>query len=1139
MNKYLYLLLLSSLITGCNSDDSGKDGLELDGSEPDLSKVIDYLREQEAQQEEEPDPEPEPEPQPEPVDVVIEESMAGFCDIDGVIESNHTGFTGTGFANVENRVDSAITYQINAQADGDYDVEITYAADSDRAGMLSSNGTDTELSFVSSTAWDAWTIQTATLSLKAGMNDIVLKSNTVSGMPNIDSLKISGVGIEAGSCTYTPPVVVEPEADAKVFVVGDSTVANYGESKYPQMGWGQVLQFFFDESKIDVENRARGGRSTRSYKVDGIWDEVLAEVSEDDYVFIQFGHNDRDWTKEERYANEADYETFLKEYVAETRAKNAIPVLVSPMVMNAWRDGALRNVFREDGNDYAGTMEKVAEELDVAYVDLNTESWNLVNKVGLEQASHYIFLKLDAGEYDNYPDGIDDFTHFQEAGAMEMARIVVEGLEALNADEDIQPLLDAVNVRYTMTVEQEGANGSIITSSSEYPAGTPLTFKTRAGDTDTFDAWYSAGTIVSENNLYQTTMPASKFTLTAAFNGSVPVANFDAATAFLIGDSTMSDYADGYYPQTGWGQVFQSYLDDSKITVDNRALGGRSSKSFYENHWDDVKASINEGDFVFIQFGINDRASQDPSRYAPTGGDFEGFMTSFVDETRELGATPILVTTVRRNQWRDGEPYDAYHEHPVVTRQLAADLSVPLIDLNAKNKALLEAVGEAYANEFYYMGFGANQYGNATAAADTVHFQKQGAVEIARLVSEGISELSSVDAIAPLVDALKPTYSVSVSSPTHEAGTITTAFEYPAGTPLTLKAVANQDDEFTQWLDSNRAEVSTDMIYEFDTTDAEATYEAVFNNSEGLGVLMTNLVTEIDGTEVKLTWRLENLPDDLVSIDVYRNDVAEINADRDKIAGGVDASDTFIDDTAEVGKTYWYMFKLHTSGDAINTQPEGEIRKPFVEEIPVTNLTTKIAYGSLIEVSWDLKYFDPEITYLELLRNDQPQAVGRVRVSAGTPLSGTLVDDDVEPGKTYWYMFKMVQDGVTGGTEVEGEITIPADAVFFPPVDGVIPGPMVNPEAPIITNMTTSLDENNNVVISWDLQNITEGTVIELMRNNKNEAAGRVGVHSTTELTGSFVDDTVPGGESYWYMFKFTKDLKIKGTAPEGEIAVP
>jgi len=77
------------------------------------------------------------------------------------------------------------------------------------------------------------------------------------------------------------------------------------------------------------------------------------------------------------------------------------------------------------------------------------------------------------------------------------------------------------------------------------------------------------------------------------------------------------------------------------------------------------------------------------------------------------------------------------------------------------------------------------------------------------------------------------------------------------------------------------------------------------------------------------------------------------------------------------------------------------------------------------------------------------------------------------------------------------------------------------------------------VVISWDLQNITEGTVIELMRNNKNEAAGRVGVHSTTELTGSFVDDTVPGGESYWYMFKFTKDLKIKGTAPEGEIAVP
>ena len=1143
MNKYMYLVLLTSLLAGCGSEDSGKDSLKLDGDEPDLKNIIEILRAQEeARAEEQNDDEEKPDPQ-EPAVVTLQEKAAGFCSFDGTVESSHLGFTGEGYADVTNMADSKLTYEIVAEAEGDYDIEITYAADSDRAAKIASNGAEVNLDFVSTSTWDAWSKETATISLKAGVNNVVLTSSTAEGMPNIDALTVTGVGLTAGACMYTPPVVVAPVVDTQIFVVGDSTVADYGASKKPMTGWGQILQFFFEEDEIDVENRARGGRSTKSYKVDGIWSEVLNEVGDGDYVFIQFGHNDRDWTKEERYTTEAQFETYLKEYVAETRDKNAIPVLVSPMVMNAWRDGALRNVFTESGNDYAGTMAKVATELDVAYVDLNQKSWELVNSLGVEHASHYLFMQLDAGEYANYADGLNDFTHFQEAGAMEMARIVVEELEGLTDRDNLKPLLDAIKPRFSVTVNQQGANGSIVTSSTKYPEGAPLTFKTRAGDSDTFDAWYGAGSIVSDTNLYTTTMPAGNFTLTAAFNGVVPGTDFGTATAYLIGDSTVSNYAEGYYPQMGWGQVFQSYLDDAKITVDNRALGGRSSKSYYENHWDDVKANIQQGDFVFIQFGINDRANQDPSRYAPTGGTDEGYfeyyMTNFVTETKALGATPIFVTTVRRNQWRDGAPYDAYHEHPVVTRQLASQLSVPLIDLNAKNKALLESVGEGYANEFYYMGYGANQYGNATAPADTVHFQKQGAVEMARLVAEGIAELNTVDAIAPLVSALKPTYSLSVSSPTPAAGTITMGFDYPKGAPVTVKAVSNDGDEFTQWLDSNRAEVSTDIIYEFDMTDADTTYEAVFNNSEGLGVLMTNMVTEIEVTEVKVSWRLENLPVGVTSIDLYRNDVAENNSTRTLIVQNAQVSDSFIDTTAEVDKTYWYMFEIATADGNVDTLPEGEIRKPKVEEIPVTNLTTKIAYGSLIEISWDLKYFDPEITYLELLRNDKPQAAGRVRVSSGTPLSGTIVDDDVQPGKTYWYMFKLVQDGQTGGTDVEGEITIPADAVFFPPVDGVIPGPLVNPETPIVTNLTTTLDENNNVVVSWDLQNITEGTTINLMRNNKNEAAGRVGVHTTTDITGSFVDDGVTSGESYWYMFKFTKDLKEKGTGPDGEIAVP
>ncbi|WP_051234784.1 GDSL-type esterase/lipase family protein [Marinimicrobium agarilyticum] len=827
------------------------------------------------------------------------------------------------------------------------------------------------------------------------------------------------------------PEVVPPtdtaDTDVQVFVVGDSTVASYNASSYPQAGWGQVLQYYFEEDEVEVLNRARGGRSTKSYKVDGIWDEVLTEVGEGDYVMIQFGHNDRDWTKDERYTSPEDYEVYLTEYVEETRAKSATPILVSPMVMNAYRDGALRNVFTEEGNDYAGSMASVAADMDVSYVDLNAKSWALVNSLGQEQASHYLYLILDAGEYENYPDGSNDGTHFQESGAIEMARLVVEGLEELNADEALTTLLDGIAPRYTLTVTQEGANDSLYTQGNAYPADTPLTLKVRAGDSDTFDAWYSAGQVASETNLYRTTMPAGTLTMVAAFNGVVPEFNVDAATAYLIGDSTVADYAEGYYPQTGWGQGFQHYFDDSKITIDNRALGGRSSKSYYENHWEDVKANVQEGDFVFIQFGINDRA-QDEERSAPTGGVFEGYMTDFVEETRELGATPIFVTTVRRNQWRDGAPYDAYHEHPVVTRELAADLGVPLVDLNAKNKALLEMVGEDYANEFYYMGFGANQYGNATAAADTVHFQKQGAVEMARLVAEGVEELSGINAVAPLVGALKPTFAMSVSSPTPEAGTFSKAFEYPEGTPMTLKALANEGDEFTQWLGADRAEVSTDFIYEFNTGAAASTYEAVFNNSEGLGEVMTNLTTQLDGTNIVLDWSLENFSGEITYVEIYRNTQANFDG-RERIVAGAATSGTFVDETAEEGNTYWYMFKVVHGGVTTNAEAEGEIRKPFVSEVPVTNLTTTIVNGTSVEVSWDLQYFEPEITYIAIYRNDENALLGRERLLAGAAMKGTLVDENLEPGKTYWYMVKMTQNGDTVNTDPEADITIPEGAV--------------------------------------------------------------------------------------------------------------
>ena len=123
------------------------------------------------------------------------------------------------------------------------------------------------------------------------------------------------------------------------------------------------------------------------------------------------------------------------------------------------------------------------------------------------------------------------------------------------------------------------------------------------------------------------------------------------------------------------------------------------------------------------------------------------------------------------------------------------------------------------------------------------------------------------------------------------------------------------------------------------------------------------------------------------------------------------------------------MFKVVHDGETTNTEAEGEIRKPFVDEVPVTNLTATIVNGTSVQVSWNLQYFEPEITYIEIYRNDVQELLGRDRIVAGAGMNGTYLDEALEPGKTYWYMVKIVQNGNTINTDPEAETTIPEDAV--------------------------------------------------------------------------------------------------------------
>ncbi|MBK8807061.1 MAG: hypothetical protein IPO21_10595 [Bacteroidales bacterium] len=359
----------------------------------------------------------------------------------------------------------------------------------------------------------------------------------------------------------------------RIHLIGDSTVSNYAESKFPMAGWGQVLHYFFDKD-IEILNHAIGGRSSRSFIEEGRWTTVKSSLQKGDFLLIQFGHNDRDFSKPERYTSVADYKTYLKQYVNEARLLGGIPVLVSPMVMNAWNNAVMRNVFTESGNDYRGAMAEVAKELDVPFVDLNMKSWNYFKNFDYEYCSRFYYNRYLAGEYPNYPDGINDGTHFQETGAIAMARFIVEGLDEIDNPYTC-PLKNYIAPQYAVQVSSNIANPGSITKTMTYPAGCPATVKVLPSTGNSFKYWAIDGKNTATSTIYRFTMPQKPVGATAIFNSNTnpqPTIQIDAPannTTLAIG-SNIEIKATASSPNGTINKVV-FYADNKIIAEDNTA----------------------------------------------------------------------------------------------------------------------------------------------------------------------------------------------------------------------------------------------------------------------------------------------------------------------------------------------------------------------------------------------------------------------------------------------------------------------------------------------------------------------------------------------------------------------------------------
>lgn len=224
----------------------------------------------------------------------------------------------------------------------------------------------------------------------------------------------------------------------RIFLAGDSTMSIKETKAYPETGWGMPFVYFWD-STVTVVNKAKNGRSTKSFRNEGLWQQILDESSEGDYVFIQFGHNDEVPTKANA-TTETEFRDNLSLFISEARNEKLNSVLFTPV---ARRKFDSTGIIAGTHDVYSKIVREVAAKENILLVDLDKKAQQLYQQMGVEN-SKFLFLQLKPGEHPNYPDGKEDNTHFSELGARLIAQLVFSEIKKLIpelADRFVKPVI--------------------------------------------------------------------------------------------------------------------------------------------------------------------------------------------------------------------------------------------------------------------------------------------------------------------------------------------------------------------------------------------------------------------------------------------------------------------------------------------------------------------------------------------------------------------------------------------------------------------------------------------------------------------------------------------------------------------------